>query len=249
MNQKLKNALKASFEAPLPADKERFLKTLRYPKISRHKFFLSQFGFIRKRVWALSVMIVLIGWALAFLPPALNNWTAEAEKIWSVSAVLPFLAMLTATELYRSSFYRMAELETVCRFSLPQIVMARITILGGGNFVILALLLIFMSRASAYSVLQVIAYLMVPYLITCGVCLCILNRVRGRESVYSCAAAACLVCVTNITFSSTIELLYTNICLSYWMLLFVFSGVLIVIQMRKLLKQTEDKTWNLLLTE
>ncbi len=249
MNKKLKNALRVSFEAPPPADKERFLKKLRYPKISRHKFFLSQIRYIRKRVWALSVMIVLIGWALAFLPPALGNWSAESEKIWSVSAVLPFLAMLTATELYRSSFYRMAELETVCRFSLPQIVMARITILGGGNFVILTLLLIFMSRASAYSVLQVIAYLMVPYLVTCGICMYILNRVRGRDSVYGCAAAACLICVTNITISSTVQLLYTNTCLSYWMLFFVFSGVLIVIQLRKLLKQTEDKTWNLLLTE
>lgn len=249
MNKRLKAALRASFDAPQPTDKERFLKTLRYPKIAYHKFLLSQFRYIRKRVWALSVIIVFVGWTVAFWSPALIDWHGEAGKIRSVSAVLPFLAMLTATELYRSSFHRMAELETACRFSLPQVVMARITILGGGNFIILMLLLIFIIQASAYSLLQAITYLMVPYLITCGVCLMILDRVRGRENVYGCAAAACFVCVTNIVFSSTAQHLYSNVYLSYWLLLFVSGGVLIGIQMRKLLKRTEDRTWNLLLTE
>ncbi len=249
MNKRLKNALQASFAAPQPADKERFLKTLRFPKISYRKFLLTQFCYIRKRVWGVSALIVLLGWAIAFFPPSSVDWHTEAGTIWSISAILPFLAMLTSTELYRSCFHRMAELETACRFSLPQIVMARIAVLGGGNFVILTLLLIFMSRISAYSLLQVIAYLMVPYLITCATCLWILNRVRGRENVYCCAAAVGFICVVNVVFSSTVQYFYLSAYLHYWLLLFASSGALIGIQVRNLLKQTEDRTWNLFLTE
>ncbi len=249
MNKRFKRALQTSFAAPQPMDKERFLKTLRFPKISCRKFLLSQFCYIRKRVWVASALIVLLGWAIAFFPSSTIDWHTEAGKIWSISAVLPLLAMLTTTELYRSCFHRMAELETACRFSLPQIIMSRIAVLGSGNFIILTLLLIFMSRISAYSMLQVITYLMVPYLITCGVCLWILNHVRGRENMYCCAAAVGLICVTNIIFSSTVQYLYSNAYLSCWLLLFVSSALLIGIQMCNLLKQTEDRTWNLFLTE
>lgn len=142
MNKKLKRALEAGFDAPKPVDKERFLKTLRYPKISYLDFLFRQLFYIRKRVWVLSAMIVLIGWAAAFLSPLPIHWPTESEKVWIVSAILPFLALLTATEIYRSSLNRMAELEISCRFSLSQIIVARTTLLGGGNFIILALLLL-----------------------------------------------------------------------------------------------------------
>ncbi len=249
MNKKLKNALQSAFEAPKPVDKERFLKSLRYPKTTCWDFFLSQFRYIRKRVWVLSVLIAFVGWAIAFLSPLTIDWYIEGEKIWIISAVLPFLALLTATEIYRSAFYRMTELEICCRFSLSQVIMARTAILGGGNFIVLALLLTFIGRVSPYSLLQAAIYLLVPYLITCGICLLILSRTRGSESLYGCAAAACLVSVANVIFSSTMQLLYSNPFLIYWLLVFAASSSLIGIQIHHLLKQTEDRTWNLLLTE
>ncbi len=249
MNKRLKNVLRTAFEAPQPLHKERFIKNLHYPKITYRSFLFSQFFYIRKRVWALSGVLVFIGWVAAFCSPMLGNWNAEAERIRTVSAVLPFLALLSAAEIYRSASYRMSELEMSFRFNLSQIIMARITILGGGNFAILTLLLIFIRRASPYSLLQVVNYLMVPYLITCGVCLLILNHVHRRESLYCCPAAACLACITNIVFSSTVQLFYSGLYLNYWLLLFISSGVFIGIQMRHLLKQTEDRTGNLFLTE
>lgn len=250
MNRKLKNALRSAFEAPEPVDKKRFLESLRYPKTTRRDFFLSQLGYIRKRIWALSVLIVLTGWAAAFLSPLSANWHIEGEKIWIVSALLPFLALLTATEIYRSAFYRMAELEISCRFSLPQIIIARTAILGGGNFLVLAMLLTFISRVSPYGLLQTATYLLAPYLITCGVCLLILNKIRGGESIYGCAVATCFVSMTNVIFSMTMQVLYSNAFLTCWLLVFAAGALLVGLQIRRLLKQTEDRTWNnLLLTE
>ncbi len=249
MNKRMKSALRESFEAPPPVDKERFLKTLRHPGGTFLKFLLGQFFYIRKRVWAFSVVIVFVGWAVTFWSPVLIDWHAEAEKIWIVSAGLPFLALMMTAEIYRPLFYRMSELEMSCRFNLPQIITARIAILGGGNFLILTVLLIFISRVSPFNLLQVIAYLMVPYLITCGVCLLILNRRRQGEGLYFCAAAACFTCMANIIASSAVNLFYSSSILGYWLLLFVFSSVLTGIQIRSLIKQTEERTWNLLLTE
>lgn len=249
MNKKMKKALRESFEAPPPMDKERFLKTLQRPGSTYLKFLLNQFFYIRKRVWVFSVVIIFVGWAVTFQSPVFIDWKAEAGKIWAVSAVLPFLALMMTAEIYRSVFYRMSELEMSFRFNLPQIIMARIAILGGGNFVILTALLIFISRVSPLNLLQVIIYLMVPYLITCGFCLLILNRVRPGEGMYFCAAAACFTCVVNIITGSTVRLLYSSSTLGYWLLLFALGGVLTAIQLRKLIKQTEERTWNLLLTE
>jgi hypothetical protein len=249
MNKKIEKALRESFEAPPPVDKERFLKTLGRPGSTYVDFLLNQLTFIRKRVWAFSVIIAFIGWAVTFRSPVFIDWHAEAEKLWIISAGLPFLALMMTAEIYRSAFYRMSELEMSFRFNLPQIIMARIAILGGGSFVILTVLLIFISRVSPFSLLQVITYLMVPYLITCGVCLLILNRVRPGEGLYFCAAAACFTCMVNIIASSTVQLFYSSSTLGYWLLLFVLSGVLTGIQLRNLIKQTEERTWNLILTE
>ena len=163
--------------------------------------------------------------------------------------MLPFLAMLTITEVYRSSNYRMSELEGSCRFGLPQIVMARMSILGAANSVVLILLLIFINQVAAYSLLQIIFYAMVPYLVVCTICLCLMNRMRGTESIYACAAAAGLVSVTSILFESSAEVLYSEAYLNGWLTLFVGCLVLVGFQMHKLFRQLEEKQWNLNLTE
>ncbi len=141
MNGNLKKELKSVFHAPPPTGKELFLKQLRYPKITYWVFLLDQLRYIRKRIWIVSAVTVLLGWMMAFRLPVFQYWTTDGLKIWSISAALPFLAMMTITELYRSSAYRMVELEGSCRFSFPQIVMALMSILGVANSVVLILLL------------------------------------------------------------------------------------------------------------
>ncbi|MBS7525962.1 hypothetical protein KHM83_04625 [Fusibacter paucivorans] len=247
MNNKLKMGLQSAFEAPIPKRKAQFLKTLRYPKISYLSFLGYQFAYIRKRVWLLSAFILLMGWTVSF-SAAFQNFHMEASRVWTVSAILPFLTLLTVTEIFRSAFDCMAELETSCRFNLSQIVMARISILGTGNFIVLSLLLILINRSSHFGILRLTFYLLVPYLITCSLCLLILNRSSTRESMYGCAAAAGLVGIINMIIGSAVQF-YSAGYLRYWILLSAAAIVLIGFQIHNLLKQTEDKTWNLLLTE
>ena len=249
MNRKLKKELKAAFEAPFPTGRELFLKQLRYPKITYQEFLFDQFRYIRKRIWIASALIVLLGWMIAFCLPVFQYWNTDGIKIWSISATLPFLAMITITEVYRSSAYSMVELEGSCRFSLPQIVMARMSILGVVNSVVLILLLIFINRVSAYSLLQTILYAMVPYLFVCAICLWLLNRMHGSDGIYSCGAATGLVSISSILCEISAGILYSNTYLNGWLTLFAGCLVLIGFQMHKLVKQLEEKQWNLSLTK
>ncbi|WP_312648708.1 hypothetical protein [Aminipila sp.] len=249
MNKKLKKALKAAFEAPCPSDMERFLKQLRYPKINYQEFIFDQLHYIRKRIWVASALIVFLGWIIAFRLPAFQCWNPDGIKIWSISAALPFLAMISVTEIYRSAAYCMSELEGSCRFSLLQIVMARISILGVVNFVVLILILIFINQVSAYSLLQIVFYSIVPYLVVCSICLRLLNRTRSSEGIYACAVTAGIVSAISILCESTAKVLYSSTYLNIWLILFVSCSVLIGIQMRKLVKQMEEKQWNLNLIE
>ncbi len=241
MNKKLKKELKKAFEAPLPADRDHFLKQLRYPQITYPEFLINQLCYIRKRIWVVSALVIMI----AFRLPVPQYWNPDEMKIWSISAVLPFLAMMTITEIYRSTACHMEELEGSCRFSLPQIVMARMSILGAVNSVVMILVLVFINQVSGYSLLQTISYSMVPYLIVCGICLWILNKMRGSDGIYACAASAGSVSVISILCESTARVLYSDTYLNGWLTLFVGCLVLIGFQIRKLVKQLEDKQWSL----
>ncbi|RAV01201.1 hypothetical protein [Paenibacillus sp. YN15] len=249
MNRQWKKVLRDAFEAPEPADKERFLRTLRYPKITFRAFFLSQLGYIRKQVWAFALLTVLLGWFVSFSAPAASHWRTEAEALWIISAVLPLMALLTTTELFRSAFHRMAEVEMGCRFSLPQIILARAAILGVANFVLLTLLLAFVNHVTPIGLVRTALYLLVPYLMTCGICFWILNRWHGRDSIPACAAAACIISLADAIFSNTVQLLYAETNLIYWAGLFAASILLVTRQLTHVLKQTEERTWSSFLTE
>ena len=239
MKGKLKKELRAAFEAPAPTDKEDFLKQLSYPKIRYGEFLLEQLCYIRRRIWFTSVLLVWIGWFIA------QYQKPDEMKIWSISALLPFLAMLTITELCRSAACHMAELERSCRFSLPQLSIARLSILGTVNFIVLLLLLVFLRQASAYSLLQIVFYTMVPYLAVCAVCLWLLNRVRGANGIYACGAAAGLVSTIGAILGGKAEALYSAGYLNGWAAFFAAGLVLTVFQMYKFVKQMEDKKWSL----
>jgi len=250
LNKDLKDALQVAFEAPPPVNKNRFLRTLRYPKITYFDFLLSQFSYIHKRVWIFSIFLVCMGQVLVSASEASSiHWYSEGGGIWIVSAVLPFLSLLTVTEIYRSAFYHIAELEISCRFSLPQIVMARIGILGVGSFVVLMFILISMNKISSFGLMALISYLIAPYTMTCSLCLWILSRIRGQESIYSCAAATCFISILYTAIRTMVPFLYSDSYLKYWWFFSATFILLVALQLYKLIKQMGDKTWNLFLTE
>lgn len=240
MNKELKKTIKQAFEAPIPTGKEQFLKDLKYPKRTYQSFLASQIFYIRKRVWIISFLVVVCETVLLSIHPN-TNWSNALWRDWAFSAFIPFFALVIVTEIYRSGAYQMGELESTLRFDLKEIIIARLIILGGISFVVFSFLIIMCMQILVSKVLFVLVYIMVPYFVVCGLSLLILNKRSNVEGIYGCAAVSCLVSLIG-----TMPALYQDIYLMGWIIVFISSIVLIIGQLRKLVRRTEEQTWNLL---
>lgn len=246
MNKKWKQAFSQAFEAPPPTQKEAFLGSLSFPKLTMGQCFLRQLQYIRKRVWLFTVILALLGFAALGKLPEFAVISSGLKSYGIITALLPLLVLLTACELNRSTIYGMAELEIACRFSLSQIVAARAAILGSLFFLLLALLLAISLLLSPLGVIRMAVYLLLPYLTTCAVSLLLLNRIRGTEGIYVCAAAAFFTSFLygSIVLSPRLEALYAEALLPGGLAVCLALALLILTQLKKITKTLEVALWN-----
>lgn len=181
---KLKKEIPGAAAPPEPKLRDAFLTSLPYPKLTYPGFILSQIGYIRKRVWLTSAGVLLAAALLCAIPQS------GITLIWMISALVPFIAVLTAAEISRSDIFGMAEIEAGCRFAVPQVIGARMLILGICNFTVIAVLAVISGIFSPVGTARAALYIFTPYIAVNGISLAILSRVRGQDGVYLCAAAA-----------------------------------------------------------
>lgn len=239
MKIKLKKELRKALEAPAPRSKKQFLKQLCYPKITYREFLIGQLRYIRKRVWCSCALSVWIVWNIT------QYFWMDEKKIWIISACLPFLALISITELYRSSACHMAELEESCRFGLPQLAMARMSILGAANSAALLLVLILTLQVSDYGLVRTTLYMMVPYLLVCTICLWIMNAAPDFQSVFICGTAAGLVSAGGVIGEHMSKILYSGHYLYGWITLFTGCVLVSSVQIYQFRKKMRDRIWNL----
>lgn len=242
MKRILRNALHTAFQAPPPADRARFLRTLPLPRLTYRAFFFSQLRQIRLRVWLISVLLLCGALLLHQFRPA--AFTLPDGGLWTLASVTPFAALAAAAELARSADCRMAELEMSCRYSLHQLLMARITILGISSVLVFTLLLLVATPTLSFGHLRLLLYLLTPYCASCGGSLLILNRMRSREGLYGCAALAGAVSLANALGHNLAQGFYADRTLPVWLLLCLGAITLTVRQTRYFVKQSEELQWN-----
>ena len=240
MNKKLEKALKGAFNAPPPKMKVEFIKSFEYPTTSRRDFFTAQLGYIRKRVWAMSFLMI------AAVMVALRYQEDVNVIVWITASFLPFFVLLGLTELAKSMSFNMAELEMSCRYSLSDITLIRLGIIGAVNTVTFIILTVVLSWGNDIGLLALTAQMFTPYLLACCLSLFSLNRFRGKERLYICGGASCLVSImSGVVFNPFYMVLqYENL------LLWVFWSLLAwaIAEAIKFIKKQEDYQWNLSLT-
>lgn len=232
MNRKMKEALKEAFEAPAPTRKQEFLRGVSPQRVSIFSFMLSQAGYIRKRVLGLSLL--LFGLSLA------GACFLELDVLWVISAFMPFIALSAVTENSRSMAYGMDELEMSSRFSLRNVVLARMGIMGVLHLILLCLLMPLAYAHSIFTVLQVGVYMLIPYLLTDVVSLWLIRNIRGKEGLYSCVGVA--VCVSSL-YSLLRETLINTLYMNYfgWLIAALFGLIILYVkEMQKMVQQTEE---------
>lgn len=237
MKPSMKKALTDAFDAPEPTRKQDFLKQLPRPELSRISFIITQAAYIRKWVWLLSVFIFAAALvATLFMVP---------DRIWLISAFIPFLALSAVTENARSQVYGMAELEMAARFSLKSVVLARMILVGATHFILLILLILSAQAPDIAALLRTGVYLIVPYLLTTVLCLWIVLKIRGKESTYACMGAAVIVSGLNIVISATAPMVYNEMYFLKWAGLFVILLLLTLWGYYKTIRLTEEMKWSL----
>ena len=242
MNKKIISQLKTAFDAPAPTRKTEFLQSINYPKISCLDFILGQIAYIRKRVWILSCLLVT---ATLF---ALRFFTDDSSLnlIWIVSSLLPFISLITVTEIARSVSYNMAELEMSCRYNFAGIVLTRLGILSCFNILVFAPIILSFSGEVGFGIFRLAVYLLVPFMLTCSLSLYVLNRLQSGRITYICCGISCFVGILNILFTAQYSMAFSDEYFSLWSLFFIILVIFTVGETIKLIKKTEELQWNLL---
>lgn len=216
MRFNLKKELSETFTPPEPKDRDSFLASIPYPKLTYGEFIFSQLGYIRKRIWFVSAAIMLAAAGTVCILPE-----SGMTLVWFLSALTPFLAALTAAEISRSDIFGMSEIESACRFAVPQVTAARMLILGVCNFVVIALLTAISGIYTPIGFARSVLYIFTPYAAVNGLSLWIFGRAKGQDGVYLSAAAALAVSLSGGIMSGRnsfderlMNIFYITVCIA-----------------------------------
>ncbi len=239
MKRQLKKGIQKVFEAPKPnkREKERFLRTLPQPRISMLQFIMTQAAYLRK--WALFLSILLL------FPAFIGAYCIDQNTLWTVSALMPFLGLLVVAEGTRSTMYGMDEFEMSTRFSLKSIVLARMSVLGLLDFLILCCAIPLCYSSSNISILQTALYLFVPYLLTVNINLWITRHFRSKEVIYAYLSITVLVSVSNAGLHLMADFVYQLPFVKWWLILSALLAGAMIYEIYITIKQTEELSWNL----
>lgn len=234
MNRYMKQELKKTFAVPVPnpQEKARFLRTLPQPSIPMWQFLLTQIAYLRKWVLVFSVLFLL--------PTLWSNRHMDADTLWGISALIPFLALLAVTESTRSAVYGMQEFEMSTRFSIKSVMLARMSVLGLLDAFIICCLIPFYAAGCRLSLLQTGLYLLVPYLLTANSSLWLVRRFHGREALYGCLCAAAFVSLLSCGLRLLADIVYQISYVYWWLFLTVFLLGKTTGEIRRTITQTES---------
>lgn len=243
MRKNLKEQLKNAFDAPVPTRKAKFLQSINFPKANLLDFILAQIGYIRKRVWIISGLLVIVSlFALSFTAD-----DGSLSLIWVISSILPIISLVIVTEVAKSASYNMAELEMSCKYNLAGVMLTRLGILSCFNILIFGVIIAaFMSKAD-YSLFRAVIYMLAPFMLTCSLSVFTLNRLRSRETIYICGGISGFVSIANALFTSQYKAAFSDEYMKIWILAFIILSLFTVMESIKLIKKTEElQQWNLL---
>ena len=232
----LKRELQRAYAAPQPQRKREFLTKLGADRCSLAEFFLTQLGYIRKRVWILSAVI------FAGVLRAGSRFPVEA--VWIVSAGTPFLALILLTENGRSASCGMEELEAATRFSLKSVLLARMGGMGAVHGLLLLLLILFSAQSSFLPAAAGGLFILVPYLLTVYIGTAALRRYHGREAVYLCIAIPAFVSGTLYLMKGAAHIFYSLRAVRWWAADFLLLAAAALRDNYLLYKQTEEVSWS-----
>ncbi len=235
MNKKIKKELKKSFTPPkLDSNiKREFLNSLDYDKSRDYEVFFVQISYIRKRVWLLSVMIVI----LAFY--VLNVYEDSYSKTVALSSVLPLLSLLSIGEICKTMSFNMHELEMSCKYNLQKITLIQMAVIGTLHFILMLALLLVCNNSTKIGFGVTVIYGITPYLVVNYISLFVINKIKSRENLYLCYGVVFFVSIMVFNLAKSDWLYRGNMVYKLSLALIVLT-ILFVREFIILIKERED---------
>lgn len=239
MNKRLKEEINTVFSAPRPTRKHEFLNHFPYPKTSGFEFVITQAGYIRKRFWCLSLLLlaIMIGFA--------NTSATSIVTIGFLSAALPFLSLLGIIELQKSLQCNMAEMEMACRHNLGEVTLIRLSIIGGFHFMALTILLFVVGSRSEYGLIKTALYLVTPFLLCSYLSVYLANRLQIRDALFICGGVTGFISLAIGLLLTQADIMLAPQTTKLWVLVFFIQAILFIVEIRKFMKRMEELQWNL----
>lgn len=248
MSNKIQEKIKQYYERLLPqSSKDSQEQTIRKARLKMNRyegtdstnsfwdFFMNQFLFIRKSVWIMQFSLT----ALFVFIIVLRG--GDLSPISHISALVPLLFLSWAKELSRSLTYGTAELEITTRFTLRQVLLSRIVIMGLTDIFILTFCSLFSAWKFSLGISQTIMYIFVPFLLTATGCLFILNHLSLSRSNWYCGGWCGMIMISFFYFSYWEGKIFTRALLLGWYVAFFISLILIIIELCLLLRNCSRK--------
>lgn len=232
MRRELKAQLRSIYEAPPPQHKKEFLQKWNQPQMHIGEFLFSQVCYIRRWIWGIS--------AVGFIISAFGIVVAYRNLLWMSSALTPLLAVTVISECGRSENYEMTELELVTRFSLRSVLFARLWILGTENALLLCLMLVAGIWNGEGGPFQSGIYILIPYLLTALIGLCIVRRFRGREAMYFCTGIAAAIGSFVFLSRDMLDRIYRGYDPIWWGCIILLLSGGVIRQYRNIIAETEE---------
>ncbi len=157
-----------------------------------------QLRYVSPLLWATQLLAIVL---TVFLSARLTGHDSEVQQIFFT--VTPLLTLCAVPELIKSVAYDMAEVENVCRNSVPRILLARLLIVGGMNVVAISAVAATISVRSGLPFRQIILYGLVPFNAITGLNLVIADCYKVRSSFAAIAVSLCTAVLVRGVITAT----------------------------------------------
>lgn len=237
---KIEKEVRQYFDAPQPKRKAEFLSSLPKPRTSHTKFIINQIRYIDLSFWIATLFCILIEVAIivmsqSSLEKTLFAFQLSKENVWLIFSLLPLFTMLSSVELFKSYINNTDEIEKSCFYNLEQIFLARIIIIGVFNILILGLLVFTLKIIDPIRYLEMMVYLLIPYLISGNLNLLILKHIRGKEGRFISITISLFVGLLSFFLKTDYPQIYSSEYSVQWMSLLISVLLLLGIQIYHLI--------------
>ena len=239
--RQLKKELTKAFEAPQPQRKEEFLRQHGNGGGSLTGFLMVQLSYIGKGTWGMMALIFII----SMLAGRCMYFQDASQALGILGAIMPFWAGLFMSEGLKSKRNGMAELELSCRHSILQVTMARFIILGIVELAALLAVGAGIGNAWRAGFVRGTVYILVPWMATSFLSLCLIKRSGRENEAWYCLGAAVLVSITLMSCGNIWKEMYSPVFFGCWLLLFALLLAGNGYKIKWFRQHMEDYLWNL----